>query len=205
MLAESIQWSDFETANKAADRLLEIYASTPEATLALNLIISLHRLDRGPEVISLSKQAIRDNPGNVSVAYQVHRALLWAGATEDAAAILPLLTNDLATSYAVATARQACAEGRLADAQQILADATRDLSKEVYVDTALWHIYMVLGRVDEANDIIRKVSSPDVLFQRASWLFYRQFDPTPFPELMAIIDRENVVRGPPNPLPFACN
>jgi TolB-like protein/thioredoxin-like negative regulator of GroEL len=204
MLSESIQWSDFEMANKAADRLLEIYESTPEETQALSLLISLHRIGRGSEAITLANQAVRDYPGNVSIAYQAHRALLWAGATEDAAAILPLLANDVEASYAVASARQACAEGRRADAEQLLSEMTEASSEDIYVKSASWHIYMLLGRVDEANDVIRDTSSPDVLYQRAAWLFYRHFDPTPFPEVMAILQREKIDRGPPVTMPFAC-
>jgi hypothetical protein len=59
-------------------------------------------------------------------------------------------------------------------------------------------------RVDDANEVIRKATTTEVQFSRAAWLFYRQFDLTPFPELMAVLARENVDRGPAFEIPFAC-
>ena len=70
--------------------------------------------------------------------------------------------------------------------------------------TADWHLYMLLGQVDSADDVIRQTTSTDVLYSRASWLFYGQFDPTPFPELMSVLARENVIRKPTVVMPFAC-
>ena len=63
---------------------------------------------------------------------------------------------------------------------------------------------MLLGRVEDANDVIRRTTTTEVLFSRAVWLFYRQFDPTPFPELMSVLARENADRGPAIEIPFAC-
>jgi len=63
---------------------------------------------------------------------------------------------------------------------------------------------MLLGRVADANDLIRRTSSPDILSSRASWLFYRQFDPAPFPELLALLEREKINRPPALRIPFAC-
>jgi hypothetical protein len=99
--------------------------------------------------------------------------------------------------------RQACAEGRQDDAERITAEYVRSIENPD-TETSVWHLYMLLGRIEDANDVIRRTSSPEVLFTQASWLFYRQFDPAPFPELMALLEREKVDRQPAMPVPFAC-
>ena len=52
--------------------------------------------------------------------------------------------------------------------------------------------------------MLRHFEDPQVPFVLANWLSYRMFDPTPFPSLMRILERENVDRPPPRPLPYAC-
>jgi hypothetical protein len=42
------------------------------------------------------------------------------------------------------------------------------------------------------------------VYALASFLTYPHFDPHPFPSLMRVLEREQVERPPPVPLPFAC-
>ena len=199
----AVNLSDFEAASAAADSLMALYAEQPDPEVANGILITLHRIDRAQDGAEFARQALRDFPGNIGVIYQAHRALLWAGDIEAAAGLLPSLVDDTADSYVVARTRQACAEGRKSDAERITAEfvGSKDNPEG---DTSAWHLYMLLGRVADANDLIRRTSSPDVLSSRASWLFYRQFDPAPFPELVALLEREKIKRPPALAIPFAC-
>jgi TolB-like protein/tetratricopeptide (TPR) repeat protein len=199
----AVYMSDFEAASDAADSLMAIYAEQPDPDVANSIIITLHRIGRAQDGAEFARQALSDFPGNIGVIYQAHRALLWAGDIEAAAALLPSLVDDSADSYAIARTRQACAEGRKSDAERITAEYVSSAEYRES-DTSDWHLYMLLGRVADANDVIRRTSSPDVLWSRASWLFYRQFDPAPFPEILALLEREKINRPPALPIPFAC-
>src|SRR5262249_26013196 len=68
--------------------------------------------------VELAWQALAQDPDSVEIVYQVHRVLLSAGATADAARLLPmLLASSLpGSSKQMLRIRQACAEGRTADA-----------------------------------------------------------------------------------------
>lgn len=195
--------SDFEAASDGADSLLDIYAEKPDADIATAIIITLHRIDKAAEGADFAQRALNDFPGNIGVIYQAHRALLWAGEIDAAASLVPSLADDRADSYSVARMRQACAEGRQRDAESITAEFIRSIDNPG-AESTIWHHYMLLGKIDDANDVIRRTSSTDVLFTRAAWLFYRQFDPAPFPELLDLLEREKVDRPPALPIPFAC-
>ena len=41
-------------------------------------------------------------------------------------------------------------------------------------------------------------------FQLAAWLTYPSFDPSPYPFLIQMLERENIDRPPPAEIPFAC-
>jgi thioredoxin-like negative regulator of GroEL len=140
-------------------------------------------------------------PDEAAVLYQVHRALLWDGRVEEAAAVLTrwqALTTEKDAWSSIPPGRQACAEGRRADAEAILAGTPEgDLSQ-------LWHLLMLLGRTGEAAALLQPLEEAGNTFALASYLVYPQFDPSPFQSLMKILEREQVQRPPPEPLPFAC-
>lgn len=134
-----------------------------------------------------------------STAYAAHRALLWMGETEKAAALLPQARDLLGT----ADVRQACAEGRRADAEAELQREFPDLSASERAGRD-WYILMLLGRPDEAAAALKPYESLSSPATVGSFLMYPQFDPRPFPILMDILRRENVDRVTPVPIPFAC-
>jgi hypothetical protein len=96
-------------------------------------------------------------------------------------------------------ARQACAEGRRADVEHALAALSED-------DRSLrrWHLLMLLGRHDEAAELVRPLELAGNTEALSGYLTFAHFDPRPYPSLMAVLARENVQRPGPVPLPFAC-
>jgi thioredoxin-like negative regulator of GroEL len=140
-------------------------------------------------------------PDDFEVLYQVHRALLWDGRVAAAAEVLERMERGARGDEpwgALPPARQACAEGRRDDAEQILANFDRD-------DISLrWHLLMLLGDHGAATDLLMEFERDGRTYALASFLTYPHFDPSPFPSLMRILEREQVRRPPPVALPFAC-
>jgi TolB-like protein len=139
-------------------------------------------------------------PDEASVVYQTHRTLLWDGRVEAA--------RSLAERYRgmdvdpmlrlIVDARQASAEGRCAEVERLLASLPPDDVIQ------RWHLLMLLGRSDEAAQVLMPFERSGNVNALAGFLNYRQFDPRPFPSLMRVLEREKVRRPPPVPLPFAC-
>jgi TolB-like protein len=140
-------------------------------------------------------------PEHAGILYQAHRALLWDGRVEDARRVLARWETVKGNDFwaVLPPARQACAEGRRADVERALADLPED-------DRSLrrWHLLMLLGRHDEAAELVRPLELAGNTEALSGYLTFAHFDPRPYPSLMAVLARENVQRPPPVPLPFAC-
>lgn len=139
-------------------------------------------------------------PNDSGLAYQTHRSLLWAGRVEEASELIARMGQTIARNPVVLT-RQACAEGRRADAVQQLERIRSDDQRGVAEE---WMILTLLGDNEAAVDVLREYDSGEVPYQLASWLVFHYFDPSPFPSLMQMLDREDVTRPPIAEIPFAC-
>jgi hypothetical protein len=140
-------------------------------------------------------------PDQRAILYQVHRALLWDLRVDEARAVMERLGSQTEAGdewSAIPPARQACAEGRRGEVEQALDQLDpADISQR-------WHLLMLLGREDEATELLQALEKAGNTFALGGFLAYRQFDPTPYPSLMRVLEREKVQRPPPIPLPFAC-
>ena len=135
--------------------------------------------------------------------YQAHRALLWTGYTEEAAAIKPVWAGSGPApdwTYLV-DVRQACAEGRRDDAEELFGQLM-ELDEPSVVTQFL--ILLMLGREDEAYDVVRAVASEDVPYSLATFLGYGQFDVSQFPVLQQRLVEEGAERMLPIPVPYVC-
>ena len=99
--------------------------------------------------------------------------------------------------------RQACAEGRRSDAEHALDLINTDMSAGDAASGS-WHILQTLGRHQEAVDALKPWESAEVPLPVAAYLIYPDFDPSDFPVVQAIIEREEIQRPPPREIPFAC-
>jgi hypothetical protein len=70
--------------------------------------------------------------------------------------------------------------------------------------TGEWYILTMLGEHAEAVKILAEFDNSETVFQLASWLTYPSFDPSPYPFLVQMLERENIDRPPAVPIPFAC-
>jgi TolB-like protein len=98
--------------------------------------------------------------------------------------------------------RQACIEGRREDAEAAFENLERGDDDRWRTQT--WLGLKILGRDAEASRILMPIAESSSPYQLASTLGYAVFDPTPYPELMRILEREGVLRPPPRELPYKC-
>jgi len=136
--------------------------------------------------------------------YQANRGLLMAGEVSEAAEAARLFhQNPIADSdptfAQMLDIRQACAEGRDADANKIFASflTLADINSH-------WNALIALGRNQEAEDLLRVYDSPDTVLQLFSFYSSPYFDPRPFPFLMEVLEREGAAPRPLIPIPYAC-
>ena len=137
-----------------------------------------------------------------NIIYQTHRNLLFAGRVEEAAAAARVYEQRFPL-HPLMEARQACAEGRPERLREIV-DFYRNLDVNANTGNPLWLVLKMLGEEEEALAVLRHFEFPDAPYVIANWLSYKTFDPSPFPALVAVLERENVQRLPASELPYAC-
>jgi TolB-like protein/tetratricopeptide (TPR) repeat protein len=150
-----------------------------------------------------ARRAVAQYPNDADILYQAHRALLWAGAVDEARALTARLYDGKSAEVQKLTVkvRQSCADGDRKAAQQtaikIFAMGNDEASTK-------WIAHQLLGdRQAAREDIIHfDRTSPPILL--GAWLWYPYFDAQAYPNLREILKRENITRPPVAKIPFAC-
>jgi len=137
-----------------------------------------------------------------NIIYQTHRNLLFAQRIEEAAQVMRAYEQRFPL-HPLMIARQACAENRTERVREVL-DTSYGGGVDANSGNPLWLVYKMLGEEEEAVRVLRNFEFDGVPYLMANWLFYPFFDPSPFPALMAVLERENVDRPPTVQLPYAC-
>ena len=151
---------------------------------------------QSPDAGDAARTMLGFHPYHREVVYQSHRALLTAGDVEEASRLVPLMVDD--GWYLTARTRQACAEGDRELAEHLAKESER------VSNSGNWHANMLLGYHDKSVDVIRAMTATEDLYVAANWLLYPHFDPAPFPDLVAVLEREGAERGAPAALPYFC-
>ncbi len=190
--------SESQAIGEAMDVLREAGLTRPEAASYFMDYAYLHlEPDEGADygLAAMARWPL------ANIMYQTHRNLLFAHRVDEAADVMRAYAQRY-NLHPLLRARQACAENRPEEVRDVLAT----YGEEIDVNNAnpRWILLRMLGEHERALEVLRHFDDPQVPFVLANWLSYRQFDPTPFPTLMAILERENVDRPPPRPLPYAC-
>ena len=137
--------------------------------------------------------------------YQAHRILLMANRIAEAAEVgqryINAATNP--TWSLMVRIRQACAEGRVDDAEQLYEDF--DFSPfDPANNNIQWLALKTLGRNDEAVELLRPLDRPETLVRLGELLSYTHFDPSPFPNLSRRLEEQGIMRREIEPMNFAC-
>ena len=163
----------------------------------------LHRVDLAA-AMEMAEAAIARPNVNPNNLYQAHRVFLYAGEIARPARLARLFaargTNP--SSLAMVEIRQACAEGRVDDAEAIYANL--DATGPGGLADNQWLFLQTLGRTEEANEAVRYLDEDDGLYALSGFLHYTHFDPRPFPNLMARLEAQGIERPPATKIPFAC-
>lgn len=167
---------------------------------ATTYVSTAYRIGAASAAADYGIKALERWPNDAGLSYQTHRSLLWAGRIDEATNLIARM-NEANAGNRLVRARQACAEGRRDDVLRILAELRSGDSGNVAVE---WLILMLLGEDQEAAELLRGFESNGVPYQLASWLVFHTFDPSPFPSLVQMLERENVQRPPTVEIPFAC-
>jgi TolB-like protein len=137
--------------------------------------------------------------------YQVHRILLYDNRIEEAADIGQryIDTAHRPTWTFMVKIRQACAEGRVADAEKLYEDY--DFSQySIENNNMQWLALKTLGRDDEARELLRPLDRPEYLGRLIQLLTYTHFDPAPYPNLARHLESMGAMRHEVTPINFAC-
>jgi hypothetical protein len=189
---------DQESANAALSALRT--GGKFDRFAATTYLSSAYRFGEASAAADYGLTALERWPNDVGLSYQTHRSLLWAMRINEAATLIERMAEEN-TSNKLVLARQACAEGRRDDVMQILEQVRSD-NRESVPDE--WMVLMLLGAHQDATDLLRVYEAGEVPYQLASWLILHIFDPSPFPSLVRMLDRESVQRPPAVAIPFAC-
>jgi tetratricopeptide (TPR) repeat protein len=199
LMAIAVAIGDEPAMRELLDAIWPLAQSRVE--FALTHLNHAHRLPDRKRAADEALELLERWPDQRSVLYQAHRALLWDGRVDAARGVLERLNavSGPADEWStIPPARQACAEGRRAEVEQALDTLDpADISQR-------WHLLMLLGRGDDATELLQSLEKAGNTFALGGFLAYRHFDPAPFPSLIRALEREKVQRAPPIPLPFAC-
>jgi TolB-like protein len=157
-----------------------------------------------PRATQLARQALALLPDSVDIAYQAHRVLLTAGAVKEAAALVPRLeASDLPENERLMVRiRQACAEGRTADAEKMFRDAA--FGVQFAVISTEWQELLLLDRTDDAGRLLDRFDTPDKVYALATFMIYPMFDARRYPYLYSLLKAQGIQPLPPQPEPYAC-
>ena len=201
-------WDTFgDVATYVGDRemqlkALEHYAEAGKTQLwaAVSYAGDAYRAIDPSEAADYGLQALQRWPDSYDLLYQTHRSLMWAK-RPDEATVLARRLDELYGFDPLVQAREACMAGRTDEVEQILEDM---LAQEDQGGNLPWLVLLMLDRKEEAADLLKAFESTETPQTIASWLVYHKFDPSPYPVLMEIMEREGVTRPPLAEIPYTC-
>jgi hypothetical protein len=150
----------------------------------------------------MAQEGLQRYPDSISLAYQAQRAFLSAGKVEQAALLVPqLLASDLdEPTKVLVQIRQACGEGRRADAEALF----RSIDHEARDALPRWHGLLLLERTEDARRMLLKYDQPGQLYAIWPFMTYPKFDIGAFPNLRARLESQGIRIRPVIPEPYNC-
>jgi len=191
----------YEAARAAIAKAEKLSDHSPQNYVAV--IINYVWARDYPAAANAARRAVAQYPNDADLLYQAHRALLWAGAVDEARALTARLYDGQSAEVQKLTVkvRQSCADGDRKAAQ-----AAADKIFAMGDDEAglKWIARHLLGDKKGAVQELARFdrASPPILI--GAWLWYPYFDAQAYTNLREIMKRENIVRPPVSTIPFAC-
>lgn len=150
-----------------------------------------------------TQDALRRVPDRPFVEYQAHRALLFAGDIDGAAALVPAIeASDLPEqTRTIILLRQACAEGKLAEARRVFKELDAKFSDDL---SMAWISHKIMGLDDEAHEILAPLDANRELQSLFDFVSYHYFDASKYPNLVELIRSQGVEPREPMEMPYRC-
>lgn len=190
--------------DEAVEAVAEFYERDGHDPLvAVQSIMSMLYGDNRDVLREFTEKSIERFPDNVAVLYQAQRALLWLGDIDGASRILPIVqASDMeADNRALATLRQACAEGKSELGTRIFNKMLRDHPDE---PAAMWLSRKIMGRDDEALELLLPLDNDEDMHSLASFLGYGHFDARQYPNFLVILAAQGIEPYAPQAVPYQC-
>ncbi len=146
-------------------------------------------------------EAMKRWPASLTLVYQTHRTLLWAGRYKKASEVAARYKTLVPGDTLLVDAREACAAGDRKKAEEILA---RLVAEQPDYYSGQWLIHNMLGNTEQEAEVLRPLEESGITYQLVDFMGYPKFDPRPFPSLMAMMEREGFQRPEPTVPPFRC-
>lgn len=172
-----------------------------EATIDVRdgaIIENVHRASP-QDAVTLVDEALQSANPTANTIYQSHRALLAVGQVDRAAGLIDMYrerAND-EEGVLIMRLRQACAEGRVADADAFYEALAPDSNVQ-------WLYLKTLGFDDRARELLRPLDTPENLATLSGYLSYRFFEPRDYPLLWRVLTAQGINRPPATPLAYRC-
>ena len=190
---------DAEAARERLRRMVDFSRDDPlQLNALINNVLFVGLVD---DAVAIARDVIRRYPQHAFLLYQSHRVLLWAGHTEEAAELAVALraSGFPEENIKLVLMRQACAEGDVEQAQQLLDEAIGIYRH----DPSVHYIGLqIMGRPVEAHQLLIDADLRNR--ELASFLNYPYFNHIYFPELTAILERQFIDRPFVDGPPYAC-
>lgn len=156
-----------------------------------------------PEVaVARARQQMTLRPSNVMMKYQGHRAMIWAGRTEEARQLLgAIIASDLPPmNKMLAELRQACGENNVAQARSVrsrMASTQPDINDR-------WQIDQIMGENVKAVEALQPLDREGRLQTLLQFMINPTFESSAYPNLRSAMARDGVVRWKVWSMPGAC-
>jgi len=185
--------------DKAREAGLKAWAAPDEVGSARATIIQIMHRVNVEDTIHMVDEALATANPPANLIYQSHRALLYAGMVERAAQVAEdyLRQSDDFEGRKLVQIRQACAEGRVADADKLFEEVDPE-------SNSIWLFLKILGRDDEARDLLMPLDTPETIFILSGYMTYRSFEARNFPLLWKKLTAQGIDRPEARLMPYRC-
>lgn len=184
---------------KSREAGLTAWAIEPELGETDGTVINYMYAVSIDDAVMIIDKALQVPSPSLNVIYQAHRGLLAAGQVARAAG----LVDDYArrssdeVGEVIMRIRQACAEDRVDDADELFASIDADSNTR-------WLLLKTLARDDEARELLRELDTPETLYELSSFLTYLSFEARDYPLLWKTLTAQGINRPPAKPMAFRC-
>lgn len=151
------------------------------------------------DALTMLDQALAEPRPLPIILYQGHRILLAAGQVERASTLIEQYAMQSVDEEATITmrVRQACAEGRIDEADALFATVDEDTNTR-------WLFLKTLGHDGEARELLRPLDRPETVSILAGYLSYLSFEARDYPLLWKTLTSQGINRPPATPMAYRC-